>query len=218
MTNHFPKDSTKSCYNGHKLGHSPRSTRLKIKTKEEVRSLNITDIHTAGATALVCTAVLQRHRNRHIMAERRIHFKHHFSISPLVKSSLQPREGDIHSAKTVCVLTNVEGMFYFVEVCSQKILERWFLSSWNSRGQVSTGRPLPTCILIGARVVRRERFRRVCVRCHNCYTGHPARSILQLYHDGSDRQTGIQKQVGRIQVTGILLRSASYSWLHLLCG
>lgn len=53
---------------------------------------------------------------------------------------------------------------------------------------VQAGRPLPTCVLIGARGVRWKRFRWVCVGCHNCYASHPDRRTLQLHHNRSDTQ------------------------------
>lgn len=125
--------------------------------------------------------------------------------------------------QSVCVVRRSVGrMFTFTELRSQKILERLFVplaaGPVGDRFLQARHSLLPTCILIGASGVCRESSGRVCVWRYNCYTSHPARSILQLHHDGSDGQTGRQRQTVQIQVTVVFLRSASYNLIRLMCG
>lgn len=65
--------------------------------------------------------------------------------------------------------------------------------SWcNTEGQVLAGEPpthRPTCVLVGTGGVRREALERVRVWRNDSDASHPAGAVLQLHHDGSDRQT-----------------------------
>ena len=62
--------------------------------------------------------------------------------------------------------------------------------SWcNTDERVLAGKLPPTCVLVGTGGMWGEALGRVCIGRHNSNACHPAGAVLQLHHDGSDRQT-----------------------------
>lgn len=115
MTNRFQEGSTRSCYNGQKLGHSLLNKHLKgKKTLDEVRRLDMQwctyslSQSKTGKTALVCTFLLQTSNIylHHLHMVKECTSKDHMTYSSFVNKSLKLKEDEISSDKTVSLCSN----------------------------------------------------------------------------------------------------------------